>query len=252
MTNFQQLDEKLDKILLETTPLRATQQLKKPADPFIDLKTDIAAKFRQIREQIKKRDESGDLANVENVATSAAVRREIKEAEEELKKLEMAQMQMQKKGADPTKIELYDDVIKSLHDELIYCQELEKRRLGVVVPVTPDETLPPAEIPDGPQFATLVQQDKKLDETLDSIATKVETLHKIAIDIRDTAGTQEKKLEDLDVTVNDANKSLVTVNQRLRNILTKAAPGDKFLIYFILLCVLLGIGGTIYGVFFKN
>jgi hypothetical protein len=63
---------------------------------------------------------------------------------------------------------------------------------------------------------------------------------------------QGEGLGKLEVAVDDANKSLVSVNQRLRNILTKAAPGDKFCIFFILLVLILGIGGVIYGLLFKG
>ena len=64
--------------------------------------------------------------------------------------------------------------------------------------------------------------------------------------MRDEAKAQGKVLDQLDVEVTRADTKIESLNHRLRIVVEKARPGSKFMIDFILIAVLLGIGGLIY------
>jgi hypothetical protein len=148
MASFQQLEGRLDEILRETAPPEGPKASRKAdaasSDSFVVLKAAIAARCREMHESIKHRDALGDVASVEAVYESAGIRRAIAAAEAELGKLEALHAKAHEKAdakrESPEtplgqKLALRDEAIKGLRDNLDFCRELEKHRLGVVLPL---------------------------------------------------------------------------------------------------------------------
>ena len=244
--------QRVDIIISETADRgkRDEKKATEPVDPFSEKKRAVAASVREIREIIRDRDALSSKfpgGNPEVVRLSAAARSRIKDVEVLIAGWDG--------GADVMRRE----IVECAKENVDYCRDLERR---CYTPGASSSQPPPpsAELPDGAlrapglgeadgdAFQVLKTRDGQIDEVVDSIAAKVHAAHHIAIEMKEIGGVQAKEIDDLAGHVDDANVSLVTVNKRLRNVLTKMRGWDKFIVDFILLCILLGVGGVIYRV----
>lgn len=77
----------------------------------------------------------------------------------------------------------------------------------------------------------------------------MEVLKEIAINMNEELETQNQMIDQIQTKVDKAGEKLVTLNANLQKTLDKVMKGDRFLIFFVLVCVLLMIVGFIASMF---
>ena len=89
------------------------------------------------------------------------------------------------------------------------------------------------------------QQDKELED----IGKGLEVLKEIAVNMNQELETQNQMIDEIQTKVEKAGEKLGTLNVKLQQTLDKVMKGDRFLMAFILLCLLLAIIGFIASMF---
>jgi len=266
--SLDELCSRLDVILLETGEKKVEDpnaKDKPKEDPFAVNKKLIADEIRQIKKLINERDKlvSENPSSTQAVALSSDIRHLLTDTEKHVDKLEQGHKaavekyakKKAKKPGDPNlqleeQFEIRDQVIECARANLSECRNLERKRLGGPAYIPGKNASAPATIPnvDDPRFQALIQRDDEINKVLDSIGGKVHILHGMAVEMNETVKVQSDMIDRVEANVDDLNAQLVTVNKKLKDILTKLRSPDRFIIDFILICLLLGIGGLIYKV----
>eukprot|EP01117_Protostelium_nocturnum_P002409 TRINITY_DN1309_c0_g1_i1.p1 TRINITY_DN1309_c0_g1~~TRINITY_DN1309_c0_g1_i1.p1 ORF type:complete len:272 (+),score=120.00 TRINITY_DN1309_c0_g1_i1:89-904(+) len=95
----------------------------------------------------------------------------------------------------------------------------------------------------------LAEKDRIIDSHLEIIQDGVAVLKDMANDLGKEIELQERIIAQIDNDVDKANETLDTLNTRMKKMLTGVQKGDNFIMTFIILCIVLGIAGTIYTQF---
>jgi len=179
-------------------------------------------------------------------------------AEHEAKKRRYEKKAAKTKKRDPAvdeQLALREEVMAVIGQHIDECVMLEKKRYGggpgtstTASSAPTDPTVTSLPDIDDPRFQQLIKTDREIDRLVEVLGENVRQLGQMARDIRDEAHAQGEILDQLDVEVSHADAKLQTLNRRLKTIVEKARPGSKFIIDFILIIVLLGLGGLIYTV----
>lgn len=280
---MEMLLRRVDAIVDETNDVEASAQTngqKLPhASDFQRLKRTIAKDVRALRTALKERDEllaKGATHSKHTVQMSHSIRYQLKTLSDDAAKLQALHKKeasrLKKKGQDEAAAERAKAVdLVFLHiDE---CEALEKRRAtgkqaakraelfsgaspsaAAEVDVgsssstrTPTETeLPDIETREGLQ--ELQRTDQRIDEELQGISVSVQALGALAVDMRDEVEMQTAMIDQVTTKVDKANAQVKNLNRRMKEALRKTRAGDRFIIDFILLVVLLGVVGYLISI----
>eukprot|EP00727_Mastigamoeba_balamuthi_P002844 m51a1_g12557 putative snare domain containing protein, C-tail anchored protein (269) ;mRNA; f:3031-4107 len=243
---------------------RAASQPQGKLDRFSQAKHQISAELRDIRATIKERDDQ-ERSNPQSrhaVELSHSIRMALKHVEEEYVQMNEHQLKQEAKvnrakekgkKMDPEleqQLSFRADVLKMISSHIEECRSLEKRRgaaMSMAVPEKSDPTVTSLPNIDDPRFQVLLKNDAAIDDMLDRISDAVGTLHDMAKEMGNEIDKQEQMLGDLEVKVDKADAHVINLNKRLKQIIDQTRKGDKFCLDFILIVVLLGIGGVIYN-----
>lgn len=242
---------------------KAKKEKAEKVDPFTAAKNKINTELRDIRNMIKERDqqEAENPGSTYVVELAHNVRMAIAVVQEDVSKLTAEHTAKAKKYAakaaktkktDPKideQMQLRGEVLEVMNKHVEECAMLEKKRYGGGVASTSkpiDPTVTSLPDIDDPRFQKLIKTDKEIDALLDVLGKNVAQLKEMAGEMHEEAKAQSRVLDQLDVEVTRADAKLESLNRRLKVIVEKARPGSKFMVDFILICVLLGIGGAIY------
>eukprot|EP00727_Mastigamoeba_balamuthi_P006990 m51a1_g2911 putative C-tail anchored protein, C-terminal SNARE domain (268) ;mRNA; r:504942-505968 len=233
-------------------------------DKFTAAKTQIASELRDIRVTIKERDEQ-ERENAQSrhaVELSHSVRMALKHVEEEYERMNDHQQKQEAKlnrakekgkKIDPEleqQLSFRSDVIKMISSHIEECKSLEKRRgaaISMAVPEKSDPTVTALPNIEDPRFQVLLRNDAVIDDMLDRISDAVGTLKDMAQEMGNEIDKQETMLDDLEHRVDRADAQVTNLNKRLKKLIEQTRKGDKFCTDFILIVVLIGIGGLIFN-----
>ncbi|KAH3758931.1 syntaxin of plants SYP7 [Pelomyxa schiedti] len=266
MGSLDSLLGRLEVIYLETAEKKAPESDKKDekVDPFTTNRLAIAEEIRELKKLIVDRDQVAgeNPSSVEAVRMSATIRTQLVELEKHIQMLkgghDKAVARYEKKKASKGKpdLELEDkfqlrgEAIQCAMDNLEECRNMERKRLGGPAFIPGRNAAAPTSLPniDDPRFQELKRRDEEIDTVLDSIGNKVHALHGIAIEMNEVAHKQSDQIDKIADNVDDLNQQLISANKQMKEILEKLRSPDKFILDFILICVLLGVAGMVYTV----
>jgi hypothetical protein len=117
---------------------------------------------------------------------------------------------------------------------------------GGVRPATETE-LPDIETQEG--LAQLQRTDEQLDTQLEEISEGVLSLRHLALDIREEVRLQSVMVDEITTKVDGAHDHLHNINKKMKSALTQVRSGDRFILDFIMIIVILGIGTYCYNMF---
>jgi len=247
----------------------------KGGDEFKRLKGTLALNVREIRKQLKERDElmqKGATGTKQTVQMSNSIRMQIKAAREDAQKLHNLQRKeaTKSKGKSPQQVEERAEVVDLVFKHIEECEALDKRRYAskhtearielfsggkaggsAVGPVSRvpfgGTELPDIETQEG--LKQLQRKDQAIDEALEQVAEGVSELKNIALDMRDEVKVQSSMVDEITSKVDSANLHLNSMNKRMKKTLEQTRSADRFILDFILLVILLGIVGYIIKMF---
>ena len=102
-------------------------------------------------------------------------------------------------------------------------------------------------------FSTIILNNHKngffQDKELEDIGKGLEVLKEIAVNMNQELETQNQMIDEIEHKVEKAGAKLGTLNIKLQQTLDKVMKGDRFLMTFILVCLLLAIIGFIASMF---
>jgi len=76
-------------------------------------------------------------------------------------------------------------------------------------------------------------------------------MKEIAINMNQELDTQNQMIDQIQTKVDKAGEKLNTLNAKLQQTLDKVMKGDRFLILFVMACILLAVIGFIASMFIK-
>jgi len=272
---------RLDSLIEETGDGtgQSSQTPTKGGDEFERLKKQIAKNLRDVRGQMKERDEliqRGATGTKTAVQLSNRIRQQISLAREDANKLHALQCkEAAKKGkASTQQVQEREEKVHLIFQHVEECEALDKRQyaskrtearielfsvssgssragssaMGPVsrVPVSGTE-LPDIETQDG--LRQLQVKDQRIDEELEQVAAGVQDLKSVALDIRDEVKVQSAMVDEITHKVDKANIHLGSINKKMKKTLQQTRSADRFILDFILLVILLGIIGYIISMF---
>eukprot|EP00727_Mastigamoeba_balamuthi_P013080 m51a1_g8395 putative C-tail anchored protein (270) ;mRNA; f:220667-222433 len=235
-----------------------------PAGGFDEQRRRVASGVRRARQLIGERDrEERAEPNAARVARLGAEARACLEAlraehagmaERHRRACEAAEF-MRRRGQPAGKdaeqeLSLRTDVLHVLQLHLDECQDLERRR-GSAIALSarrPGDDATVTSLPevDSPAFQLLHRNDEAVNSQLDALSDALEDLRQEAVAIRGEVELQTGALGRLDRRVGDSNEHLGALGRRLGDALLHARSGHKFCVDFVLVVVLLGLGGAIF------
>mmetsp|Transcript_46409 Transcript_46409/g.100809 ORF Transcript_46409/g.100809 Transcript_46409/m.100809 type:complete len:277 (+) Transcript_46409:246-1076(+) len=245
----------------------------KGGDEFKRLKGQIALSVRDIRTQLRERDDllvKGGTSGRQTVALSHKIREDIRLAREDANRLHDLQRKeaARNKGkGNAQQIAERQETVDLVFKHIEECEALDKRRYASKNSdtrielfsggraATTDTMAPVSRVPFGetelPDIETqeglrqLQQKDQRIDQELEQVAAGVADLRTVALDIRDEIKVQSAMVDEITNKVDNANKHLVNINKKMKKTLENTRSADRFIIDFILLVVLMGIIGYI-------
>jgi len=181
---------------------------------------------------------------------------------DELQKKEQAKIDLLKEKDKPFEPELEDivaeraEMVKNVWEHIAECKHLEKKGYGntgnLGFEMSGGEDDPTVtELPeiDGDEgFRQLADNDADLDRTLDAVAEGVQVLGQMANELNREVNNQTEMLDQLETKVDNVNDKLENMNRRLKNAITSVRKGDRFIMDFIMLVIILALAGFIYNI----
>jgi len=257
--------ERLHKIEVECAERKGAEQAIEEGyvDEFSRLKRGVALKARNIRQLIKDRDElekaaPGTMATVE---ISHLIRKGVKELGEDAEAMHKLQEKekndyIKKNESIPEKeeqIAAREQVVDLIFSHIEEIDQLNKQRnsgSSAFAPRKEGEAYVIRELPDidGAGFQTMRDNDKILDNILNSLPAGIKELEVMATAMTKVVKCQGDALGHLEGNVSKIDDALVSINIRLKRTLEQTRKGDQFIVDIILLCILLGLGGYIYSI----
>jgi DNA repair exonuclease SbcCD ATPase subunit len=278
---MEDLMKRLNHIHDECVPEAKRKQEK--MDEFTKLKKEISEKIRAVRELLKERDsilESGGN-NSRTAEISQTVRTDLKGIKDQVKLLESLQKKEAKKAKKMSTevreaVSTRAEIVELCYKHIEECEKWEKRvldkraqedRLQLLSGSSNrnDNEYEMKSANDGDnQFSDLVEiddytdqlQDLKnrnaeIDKELDEVLKGVGVLKEIALNMDQELETQNQMIDQIEHKVNKSQQKLDSINAKLQKTLDKVMKGDRFLVNFVLICVLLLIVGFIATMFVK-
>jgi len=253
---------------------REKADAEKQWDDFTKLRKKLARDIKSIREQIHERNELMGKDEVKNPVTVKksqeirnALKVAIKEAEdlEAMQKKEEVRIEERKLTNKKVKPEEEEEVQKRTEVVLLCKQHIEEcRRLekttktnaqAVLFDSSTDSKDPLiSELPeiDGDEgFQLLRHQDQEIDVRLGKLSDAVGVVKEMALEMGKEVEMQDIMIGELTKKVQTTNDKLINLNKRLKKTIEGVRKADRFCLDFILLVVILAIGGYLYNVFRK-
>jgi len=253
----------------------------KGGDDFKRIKAQIAQNIREIRTNLKSRDDllnKGASGTKATVQMSHSIRSQLKLVREEANKLQA----MQRKEAAKAKskapaveqAENRQEVVELVFKHIEECELQEKKRyaaknsevrvelfsggargvLGTTCTTSSTagsiSSAGGTELPDIETQQGLMQLQRKneqIDEQLDVVAEGVNELKNIALTMRDEVKVQTAMVDEITQKVDSASTHLNNLNKKMKKTLAQTRSADRFIIDFILCIVLLAIVGYIFS-----
>jgi len=276
---------KLKAIEFECDPDAANKKKpKKAVDEFAEKKDEIQKELKQIRKDLKERDELVQRSAQSRPAVEAAAKvrsaiGSVREDAEILSQIQIKQAKKVKKAESEMIVAHRKEVVDLIFKHIEELERLEKNRplaqeegrtslfgkkkepksSGATTYITNDTTSKgfqggsyvPAEgglLPDIEEgLKKLEQKNKIIDDQLEEIEAGVLALKELANQMNTQLDTQNVMIQDISTDADKANAHLRDTNLRLKNALDKVRKGDRFIMDFILIIILLGIGTYIYN-----
>merc|ERR1719265_564002 len=262
----------------EEKPEKSNEKL----DEFRRTKRDIARAIKEIRQTIKERDEllEKQPGTKHTVELSAKVRSQIRAVREEAGRLNALQRQEAKKRRKSPEQEAQannrKEMVELVFKHIEECEAWEKRRFtdkhmesrtalfsgggggagvsaGGIGGMTgsaggmSDPTM--SELPDletRQGLDELATRNKQIDSELAEVGEGILELKAKATAINEEVDNQIDLVDDVTGKVDKAAAHMVNINTKMKKTLENVRSGDRFVVDFILLIVLLGIVGYIY------
>ena len=282
---MQPLLEKLNKIQEETgenNNKKGDKGGRGKGDEFRYLKGQIAQRVKDIRTNLKKRDEllqKGASGTKATVQMSHEIRSQLKMVREDAMKLQALQAKEAakagKKADAKEQAENRREAVELVFAHIDECEKMEQKRFtGKQAEIRVDlfsggvrgalgsamggrsggggggtsgTELPDIETQEG--LMKLQQKNEQIDEQLEVVAEGVQELKSIALTMRDEVKVQTAMVEEIQTKVDMASGHLNKLNKKMKKTLTKTRSADRFIIDFILCVILLGIVGYIISMF---
>jgi len=239
-------------------------------DDFTRLKKKISRDIKDVRLRIKERNDL--LGKTDNntvtVKMSAQIRTQIKECMKQIEELSVLQQQDQEKlekkklkkkpvsESDEKEMEYRLEIVDLCKKHVDECKSLERSgHKGANSPLFGDDAnndkpliteLPDIDGDEG--FQLLRRNDARIDQQLELVSQGVNVLREMAVEMGKEIELQGTMMTELDDKVERAQTHLNALNKRLKDVLTNVRKGDRFIIDFILLVILLALGGYIYNI----
>jgi len=253
-------------------PKRAREQQREGEenlDEFTKLKRKIARDLKDIRKEIKERNdllgETGN--NTTSVKMGAQIRTKLagvvadQQALDGIVKKEQMKIEKKKsKGKEVPeegikKMEKQADIVENCRKHIEECKLQEKSgyiRDNTLLFMDNGKGKEPTitELPniDDDGFQTLLRNNDVIDRKLELVSQGVTVLGQMAHEISNQIDVQTQLTGELNTQVDRAQATLDSLNQRLKDQLKSVRKADKFILDVILIVVLLGIIGYIYNV----
>jgi len=239
----------------------------KDLDDFTRLRKKIAQEVKDVRLHLEQRNQllAQDNNNAATVKMSSDVRARIKaiikdtEQLDTLLKQEKESLEKKKtkgkkveEGADK-ELEHRGEIVELCWKHIEECKHVERSGFGMSTGSTLDSKanekiiteLPDIEGDEG--FALLRKNDALIDQKLDIAAEGVRVIKELATEMGKEIQTQGVMMEEIENKVDRTQAHLDNLNRRLKKTLDKVRKGDRFILDFILLVILLALGGFIYN-----
>jgi hypothetical protein len=263
------LISKLENIQAACTDQKAKKKVDdKDLDDFTRLRHKIAQEIKDVRTHLEERNKllAQDNNNAATVKLSSDVRSRIKAIIKDIEQLDATQKsdkeQYEKKKAKGKKVEEGADkefdhraeVIELCWKHIDECKHLERSGFGMSGSGAMDSKqadkpliteLPDIEGDEG--FQLLRKNDALIDQKLDVAADGVRIIKELATEMGKEIQTQTIMMEEIEDKVDRTQAHLDNLNRRLKTTLEKVRKGDKFILDFILLVIVLALGGFIYN-----
>lgn len=271
-----QLMDKLESIADETGEGQANAAKKggtSGGDEFNRMRANIGVSVREVRQQLKMRDEllgKGMSGTKQTVQMSHKIRQQIKTARETANRLHaMQRKEAAKRKNTAGKVEQQQEVVDLVFKHIEECEALEKKRFtskatdnrielfssmgrgfgaGGSNQVGPVSRAPETELPDIETQEGLQQlrvKDQAIDKELEQVSAGVQDLKNIALDMRDEVQMQTAMVDEITNKVDKANVHLNNLNKRMKQTLQQTRSADRFILDIILVVILLGVVGYI-------
>mmetsp|Transcript_42194 Transcript_42194/g.68453 ORF Transcript_42194/g.68453 Transcript_42194/m.68453 type:complete len:290 (-) Transcript_42194:117-986(-) len=281
-----ELIRRIELVEFETGDGKTTKKKKSKEelqDEFTNLKKEIGRQISEIRKAIKERDEMNvkKVGRKEIVEKSAHVRqllRTVKEDSARLRQLLQQQERKKVKGKPyltEEKLQVRQDMVKLVFDHIEECEQLEKRRYagdksekdranllrGASTASSSKQTyqrsamdseLPDLEDPELEEgLAKLRKKNEELDKDLDQISKGVGELGQLAQNMNSEVRLQSSMLDELQDKVDKTRDHMQNTNKRMKMLVEKIAPPQRFCVDIVLLVILVALGGVIYTIVVK-
>jgi len=153
--------------------------------------------------------------------------------------------------AETQEVEVRQEIVDLCYKHIDECKHLERQGKGGNAFFDDDKKGVDATITELPdiddeEFIMLKRTDAQIDQQLDKVAQGVGVLREIATEIGKELELQDVMINELGKKVDDTQAQLNQINIRMKKTLQKVRKGDRFIIDFILVVVVLGIVFYIY------
>lgn len=246
----------------------------KGGDEFKRLKSQIAAKLKDVRSKLKEREEVHGKGTNKAVQISHAIRQQLKAARSDADKLVVLQRKEAAKSRGKVKasgeVENRQEVLELVFKHIEECELHERKRFAknsearieLFSGAAREIALAPVKRGAGPSSvsdtelldiesetqAGLLQLERKnvaIDQQLEVVAEGVSELRSIALNMRDEVKVQGAMVDEITHKVESASTHLNTINKKMKHTLAQTRSADRFILDFILLILLLAIVGYI-------
>jgi len=241
------------------------QEEEKNLDEFTRLKKKISKDIKSVREHINERNEllGKSENNTSTVKMSAEIRGQLKTILKEIDQLKTMvdhdNEKIEKKKAkgktvsesEEKQFQLRQEIVDLCYKHMEECKRLERTgfqspQSAMISDEKNDATVTALPDIDAEEFQILRKNDALIDTKLKLVSEGVTVLREMALEMGKEVELQEVMITELDKKVDDVQKNLNQINVRMKKALQNVRRGDRFIIDFILVCVILGIIYYIY------
>ena len=247
--SMDQLIKRLE-VIVEECSDKSKNKGNESKDAFTNLRRTIQKDIKKIMDLLDDRQK-----NIKHkefvVVTSSKIRQLVKDVKINIAKLE----ELSKKNDTEKKMDVYVDqkeIIDLLNKHVNDCSAMEKMRYGdmkmIITTDTDHNNKPLGKLPDldDADFIEMKGTDKRIDDKLDIVFNNLKILREQANEMGKEIDKQEAIIENANNKAEAVTEKIESLNARMKKTLQSVRSGDKFIIDFILICILLGIGAHMY------
>jgi len=246
---------------------KAKEEEEKNMDEFTRLKKQISRDIKDVRKRIEERNELLGKTdnNTTTVKMSSDIRNRLKQIQSDATTLqslyqdEASKLEKKKAKGKPiepsveAEITARGEIVDFAFKHIEECKQLEKQgyKANTGLSGYDDKELPKptiTELPDidDEQFQKLRTNNSLIDQKLDVVEQGVGILRDMATHYGREIEMQEVLIAENERQVDKTQAQLDNLNTRLKNTLEKVRGCDRFVLDFILVIIILGIGAYVY------